>query len=118
IYFTQVFPHENLCLEIALVHVEQTRVPAKRRRRRWRQDYRVTDVALEKIESTVELQNARSLCALVGIDQGTAEFTTEDLAELTKRPRWFAQKIAYVLKHTGAIRQVDRKRSGIIYKAA
>ncbi|MEM0924449.1 MAG: hypothetical protein AAGJ83_00290 [Planctomycetota bacterium] len=118
IYFTKVFPHQNLCLEVALVHVEQTRVPSQRHRRRWKQDYRVTDVALEKIESTIELHGCESLRMLAKIAPEANNFTTADLARWTNRPRWFAQKIAYVLKHTGSIQPVDRKRSGIIYSAA
>ncbi|MEM6472120.1 MAG: hypothetical protein AAF802_21340 [Planctomycetota bacterium] len=118
IYFTNVFPHENLCLEVALVHVEQTRIPAKNRRRRWRQDYRVTDVSLEQIESTLELQHCENLLTLANVDTNVDCFTTKELAIWTNRPRWFAQKIAYVLKHTGSIKQVARKRNGIIYQAA
>lgn len=118
IYFTRVFPQENLTLELALVHVEQTRIPQRSHRRRWRKDYRVDDVALEKIESTMEIQNAEDLFAMVGIDADVDHFTTEDIARVTGRPRWFAQKIAYVLKHTAAIEPIGRNRSGILYRAA
>lgn len=118
IYFTRVFPHENLVLEIAMVHVEQTRVPCRRHRRRWRQDYRVLDVQLERIDSTHELQSADDLRRLVGLDRSIESFTTEDIARITNRPRWFAQKIAYVLKHTAAIEPIGRTRAGIIYRAA
>jgi len=118
IYFTRVFPHENLTLEIALVHVEQVRVPARSRRRRWRKDYRVQDVRLESIDSTIQLQSSRDLFALVGLDAELAEFNTEDIAQATGRPRWYAQKIAYVLKHTAAIEAIGRRRSGIVYRAA
>lgn len=118
IYFTRVFPHENLTLELALVQVEQTRVPCRRHRRRWRQDYRVTDVRLEHIETTLELRSAQDLQRLVGLGTDANSFTTEDIARLTGRPRWFAQKIAYVLKHTSAIEAVGRTRGGIVYRAA
>lgn len=118
IYFTRVFPHENLVLEIASVHVEQTRVPGRRHRRRWRQDYRVLDVQLERIDSTLELRSAEDLRRLVGLDAAEGSFTTGDIARMTGRPRWFAQKIAYVLKHTAAIEPVGRTRAGIHYRAA
>ncbi|WP_259633477.1 hypothetical protein [Stieleria sedimenti] len=118
IYFTRVFPHPNLILELALLHVEQTRVPSRRHRRRWRKDYRVADVSLEQIESTLELRSAEDLFELVGLDRQTESFTTEDIARVTGRPRWFAQKIAYVLKHTQAIEPIGRNRSGILYRAA
>ncbi|WP_149495932.1 hypothetical protein [Roseiconus lacunae] len=118
IYFTRVFPHENLILELPLVNVQQTRIPSRRKRGWQRKDYRVEDVALEEIESTCELRTPADLFDLVGLDPERDAFTTEDIASITQRPRWFAQKIAYVLKHTGAISAVGRKKSGIQYRAA
>lgn len=118
IYFTSVFPHDNLILELALIHVQQIRIPSRRYRRRWQKDYQVADVQLEQIESTVELRSAADLRSLVGIDPKADSFTTEDIASVTGRPRWFAQKIAYVLKHTKAIEPIGRTRAGIIYRAA
>lgn len=118
IYFTRVFPHENLILELALIHVEQTRIPSRRHRRRWGKDYRVQDVALEQIESTMELRSSADLFELVGLDRGADCITTSDIARVTGRPKWFAQKIAYVLKHTQAIEPIGRNRTGILYRAA
>ncbi|MCC9600009.1 hypothetical protein LOC67_05500 [Stieleria sp. JC731] len=118
IYFTRVFPHENLVLELPFVNVQQTRVPAARKRGWRRKDYRVEDVSLEEIESTVEIRTPADLFELVGLAPDVESFTTEDIASLTNRPRWFAQKIAYVLKHTGAISPIGRDRSGIQYRAA
>ena len=118
IYFTGVFPHENLTLELALVHVEQVRIPCRRHRRRWRKDYSVQDVQLEHIETTMELRSGADLCQLAGVDRDADSFTTADIARVTGRPRWFAQKIAYVLKHTKAIEPIGRNRTGIIYRAA
>ncbi|MEL6105683.1 MAG: hypothetical protein AAFU85_06600 [Planctomycetota bacterium] len=117
IYFTRVFPHENLVLEVALVHVEQIRVP-RRGRRRWRQrEYKVQDIGLEKLDSTLELRSPSDLLNLVQLQSDT-DFNTADIAASTGKPLWFAQKIAYVLKHTSAIEAVGRKRSGILYRAA
>lgn len=118
IYFTHVFPHENLILELVLIHVQQIRIPSLSYRRRWRKDYKIQDVQLEQIESTVELRSAADLRQLVGLDPAADSFTTEDIARVTKRPRWFAQKIAYVLKHTKAIEPIGRTRDGILYRAA
>ena len=117
IYFTRVFPHENLVLEVALVHVEQIRVP-RRGRRRWRQrDYTIQDVGLEKFDSSIELRSASDLLDLIDLNVDR-DFNTSDIAAATGRPLWFAQKIAYVLKHTSAIEAVGRKRTGILYRAA
>ncbi len=118
IYFIRIFPDPNLTLEVPLVHVEQTRVPAKKKRRRWRQDFQIEDVRLESIESTLELREPADLLRLVGLSDQLASFNTQDIAAATDRPRWVAQQIAYVLRKTGAIEAVDRKRSGIVYERA
>ena len=73
---------------------------------------------MERIESTLELRSAADLFDLVGLDRDTDSFTSEDIARVTQRPRWFAQKIAYVLKHTQAIEAIGRSRTGILYRAA
>ena len=50
IYFTRVFPHQNLCLEVPLVDIEELRHPGHGRRRRWRRrDHQVADQRLVKI---------------------------------------------------------------------
>ena len=117
IYFTRVFPHKNLTLEVPLIEVEQFRLPAKRRR--WRQkDYKVEDVVLESIESTVELTVPSDLLRLLPLPRNLDEFNTADLASSIDRPRWVAQQIAYVLRKTGAIESVGRRRTGITYRRA
>ena len=118
IYFTRVFPHPNLTIEVPLVHVEQRRAPAKRRTRRWRKDYKVEDVVLESIEGSVELREPSDLLSLIDLPAATESFNTADLAKVTDRPRWVAQQIAYVLRKTGAINSTGRNRAGIIYARA
>lgn len=118
IYFTRVFPHPNLTIDVPLVHVEQTRGPAGRRRRRWHKDYRVHDVALERVEATMELQAPADLLRLIALPPDTESFDTSDLARALDRPRWHAQQIAYVLRNTGAIDSTGRTRAGITYRRA
>ena len=119
IYFTRVFPHKNLTLEVPLIHVEQLRIPDKRkRRRRWHKEHKVVDVKLESIESTQEFREAADLLKLIDLPDSVDDFNTVDLAEAIDRPRWNAQHIAYVLRKTGAIEQTSRKRTGIIYRRA
>ncbi len=118
IYFIRVFPNPNLTLEVPLVHVEQLRVPAKKRRRRWHKDYQVQDVKLEAIEETIELREPSQLLDLIGLPEEHETFNTLDIATATDRPRWVAQQMAYVLRKTGAIEPVSRDRSGIVYRRA
>ena len=57
---------------------------------------------------------ASRYAAVVYFPLGSSVIDERGYQELT----WFAQKIAYVLKHTRAIEQVGRNKSGIIYRAA
>ena len=118
IYFSRVFPNPNLTIEVPLVHVEQLRVPSKKRRRRWKKDYRVQDVKLESIEDTIEIREPAELFALIDMPDDCEEFNTQDIATATDRPRWVAQQIAYVLRKTGAIEATGRTRTGIRYRRA
>ena len=117
IYFTRVFPHPNLVLEIPLIHIEQLRLP-NTKRRRWRKNYKVGDVRLESIEETIELRQPADLLELLDLPENLTNFNTADLAAIIDRPRWNAQQIAYVLRKTGAIDSMGRKRSGIVYRRA
>ena len=114
IYFTRIFPHPNLVIEVPMIHVEQFRVPATKRRRRWSKDYHVHDVQLEKIDVTHEFHQPGDLLRLLDLPPGT-DFNTADLAATIDRPRWVAQKIAYVLRQIGAIKTSGRTRAGIHY---
>jgi len=118
IYFTRVFPHPNLTIEVPLIHVEQLRVPAKKRRRRWKKDYAVADVQLESTEGSIELREPADLLKLIQLPEDQEPFNTADLAKSIGRPRWHAQQIAYVLRKTGAIDATGRNRSGIVYQRA
>lgn len=118
IYFTRVFPHPNLTIEAPLVRIEQIRSPSRKRRRRWRKDYKIEDVKLESIDGVIELREPADLLALVELPSDAESFTTVDIAQATGRPRWVAQQIAYVLRKTGAIDPLDRDRTGIIYQRA
>ncbi len=120
IYLTQVFPHPNLTIEVVLVDVEQFRVPAtvKKRRRRWQKDYTIHDVQLEAIKERYEFHEPSDLLRIIDWPGGIETITTETIAKAIDRPRWVAQKIAYVLKHVGAIHPTKRTKLGIHYAAA
>lgn len=117
IYFTRVFPHPNLTIEIPMIEVEQVRAPEKKRRR-WHRNYRVHDVRLETIAGHYELREPVDLFQLLDWSSPPDHFNTADLASAIDRPRWFAQKVAYVLRQTGAIDAVNRCRSGVVYRQA
>lgn len=117
IYFTRVFPHPNLTIEVPLVEVEQFRIPDKKRRRR-QKNYKVHDVRLETIAGQRDLNSPADLLELVGLPGDESQFNTSDLARIIDRPRWVAQKVAYVLRKTGAIDEIGRDKAGVIYQRA
>ncbi|TWU47771.1 hypothetical protein [Rubripirellula reticaptiva] len=119
IYFTRVFPHTNLTIEVPLIHVEEHRVPStKKRRRSWHKDYTVADVKLESIASVIELKKPADLLSLLDLPDDITSFNTAELASAIDRPRWHAQQIAYVLRKTGAIDQTSRNIKGVVYQRA
>lgn len=118
IYFTRVFPHRNLVIEVPMVHVCETRLPAKKRRRGRRADYQVHDVELESIGECYEFRDSLDLLSVVPWPVQADRVSTEDLAKAIDRPRWYAQKTAYVLRHIGAIEPNGRSRTGIHYRPA
>lgn len=116
VYFTRVFPHERLTLEVVLVDVEERRYPGcgKRRRRRPQSDFQIEDQVLEKIVSTHAFASTADLLRLLP-RRLPAEFHTGHLAERMKTPRWIAQRIAYCLREMKAVRVVGKSGNSILY---
>jgi hypothetical protein len=107
----RVFPHVHLDIEILAVTIEEVRVP----RRRW-PGYAVTDRRLGEIHGTTALKRASDLWALLPPGcRGPEAFTTRDLARQLARPLWFAQRVAYCLRHSGAARVMGKTGNHLIY---
>ncbi len=117
VYFTRVFPHPRLTLEVVLVEVEEWRAPGHGRRRRWRRtDHVVTDQKLVAIVDKRRLATAADLWDMLPAGL-PAPFHTGDMAELFEVRRRIAQRIAYCLRHCGAIRQVGKRGGAWLYEA-
>lgn len=119
VYFTRVFPHERLTLEIVLVDVEEHRFPGrgKRRRRNPKRDFQVADQHLVRVVSKHRFATCADLWRLLP-KRMPAEFHTGELARRMKRPRWIAQRIAYCLRETGAAEVVGKQGNAIVYRRA
>ena len=116
VYFTRVFPHPRLELEIVLVEVEEWRHPGHGRRRRWRtSDHVVSDRRLVAVGESVRLARAADLVRLMppGLPK---RFHTGHLAELTGVNRTVAQRIAYCLREMKAIETVGKEGNAIVYQ--
>jgi hypothetical protein len=117
IYFTRVFPHERLILEVPLVAVEELRYPGHGRRRRWRKnDHTVEDQRLVEILSSQTFATRTDLWQLLPATI-PSPFHTGDLAEHTGVARWIAQRIAYCLAKTGTTAEVGKHGNARLYVA-
>ena len=115
IYFTRVFPHRNLVLEVPLINIEEWSYPTpktKKRRRRPPKKYTVEDQKLVDVVETLEFKNARDLLKLIP-GKLPATFDTADLATALDQPRGVAQKVAYCLRHMKAITETGKKGNAI-----
>ncbi len=116
VYFTRVFPHRKLILEVVLVEVEELRYPGHgRRRRRRERDFQIEDQLLARVVETHKFRSLADLRKLLP-KKLPKTFHTGHLAEGLEVPRWTAQRIAYCLRETGAIRSVGKQGNALLYR--
>ena len=115
VYFTRVFPHPRLVLEVALVEVEELRYPGHgKRRRRRKNDFQVEDQLLTQIIETHRFRTLADLRKLLpsGLP---GKFHTGHLADRLQVERYVAQRMAYCMRETGAIHAVGKKGNALLY---
>jgi hypothetical protein len=116
VHFTRVFPHRRLTLEVPLVEIEEWRYPGHGRRR-WRRDndHQVEDQWLVNVNAVHVFREAIDLCQMLppALPQ---PFHTGHVAEQLGIARWIAQRMAYCLRQTGAIRAVGKRRGAWLYE--
>src|SRR4051794_14210418 len=116
VHFTRVFPHKRLTLEVLLVEIEEWRYPGHGRRRRYRDnDHEVEDQHLLQVHAVHEFRSAIDLCRMLPPDL-PQPFHTGQLADGLSVDRWIAQRMAYCLRHMGAIQQVGKVRGAWLYE--
>lgn len=118
IYFTRVFPHPNLTLITPMIEVEEIRYPGSgRRRRRRKGDFVVKDRRILELGEAPFFRTVVDLQSLMpaGLPR---EFDTSELAEGLDVSRHQAQRIAYVLRKTGAAFEVGKRGNAIVCRMA
>jgi hypothetical protein len=116
VYFTRVFPHPRLALEVVLVDIEERRYPGHGRRRRWRRgDHVVEDQKLVAVGRSVRLRRAADLVRLLPAPL-PAEFHTQALAQLCGVRREVAQRIAYCLREMRAVERIGKQGNALVYR--
>jgi len=116
IYFREIFPHRRLTIEAVLVDVEEWRYPGHGRRRRWsRRDHEVEDQKLIEVRQVNRLRTATDLRKFLGV-RLPKQFHTGHLAKRLNVKRQIAQRIAYCLRHAGAVHEVGKQGNARIYQ--
>lgn len=116
IYFTNVFPHRRLTLDVPLVDIEEWRYPGHGRRRRWRhRDHQIEDQRLLEVRETHQLRTAADLAGLVSCSL-PRPFHTGQLAESLSVDRWIAQRIAYCFRKIGTVHQTGKQGNARLYE--
>lgn len=116
IYFTRVFPHANLSLEVPLVEIEEWRYPGHgRRRRRRANDHQVEDQKLLRVHRVHRFRTGDDLIRLLPSDL-PSPFHTGHLAHQCGVPRWFAQRIAYCLRKMELARPAGKAGNARLYQ--
>jgi len=102
-----------------MVDVEEWRYPGHGRRRRWsKKDFVVEDQKLVEIHETTRLRRVTDLWSALGDLQLPRPFHTGHLAEQLGICRQTAQRIAYVMRQTKAIKKVGKQGNAILYTGA
>ena len=106
-----LLPDQNLQVELLAVSIDEVRLP----RRQW-PGYAVADRRLLEILDTCSIETPSDLWKLLpdGHDW-RAPFTTDDIARRMGRPLWFAQRVAYCLRLSGAAREIGRRKHHRLY---
>lgn len=104
----RVFPHPHLAIEVVGVTIDEVRVARRR-------GYRVVDRRLVGVKSSATLRTADDLWSLLpaGLD---GPFTTLDCARKLGRSVDFAQRVAYCLRHAGAVEERGFLRRRRVYE--
>lgn len=118
IYFTRVFPHPNLTLIAPMIQIEEIRYPGHGRRRRKRQgDFIVHDRQIIELEDACFFRTVLDLHGLMPKElPGT--FDTKQLSQCLGVPRDQAQKIAYVMRKTGAAVEIGKRGNSLVCRLA
>jgi hypothetical protein len=116
VYFVGQFPHPNLTLDVPLVDIEEWRYPGHGRRR-WKRaaDHQVQDRRLIEIVGRYRFRTARDLALSLPAPLPPC-FHTGDMAGALGIERWRAQRIAYCLRHAGALREVGKRGNALVYE--
>jgi hypothetical protein len=118
IYFTRVFPHRQLTVEVPLIEVEERRYPGHGRRRRWRQnDFVVEDQRLVAVNEVHRFSTCADLLSMLP-ETLPEPFHSGHVADALGIQRFLAQRIVYCLRHMGAAETCGKAGNAWLYRRA
>lgn len=99
-------------LELLEIGLREFRVPSRGRR-----GYRVEDRELLRINARRTIESAADLWSLIPHEALAEPFTTRDLRQVLERPLFFAQRVVYCLRVSGAVVVVGKRGPCRLYAA-
>jgi hypothetical protein len=111
--FPDLLKCPNFSIEVVSIQEEQLRSYDKRRpgkRRAWR----IVERKLLRVLERFRFDVPSDLWQLIPPSLPDP-FETSQLASAVGRPRWFAQKIAYCLRHSGVTTAIGKKGNSVVY---
>ncbi len=104
----------NFSIDVVLLHEKEIR---HARPSRGRRSYVVCERHVLRVLDCISLRDAADYQTLVPANLKDP-FTTAELADALHRPRWMAQKVAYVLRGVGALHPVGKRGRAVLYRRA
>jgi hypothetical protein len=105
--------HPRLLVDVVTTRLEEIRMWRKRRRRR-KFSWQVAERRLLEVLDVTTIASASDLFRLLPHEL-PEPFSTRDLAQAMERPLWLAQKAAYCLRESGAVRRVGKRGNLLLY---
>ncbi|MDX2037966.1 MAG: hypothetical protein SFX72_15065 [Isosphaeraceae bacterium] len=111
----RIFPHPHLEIELVGLDLQEIRALTKRRTRKRTHEH-ILDRDILEIHRSVLIRRSADLWTLFSDPPTAGEiFTTRELAERIRRPLSFAQRVAYCLRHAGAVDDLGRSARFRLY---
>ncbi len=113
VHLMTVFPDPNLSIELIGVAVDEIRLPRRRR-----PGFYVQDRRLREVRTRLLVRDGRQLWSLIPDTAGRlrSPFTTRELDACIGRGEALAQRVAYCLRHSGAVEECGFRSRRRLYR--
>lgn len=112
----ELIKNRDFSMEVLLIQEEEIRCDDGTGSWR-RKGCRIADRCLIGVLSQHIFRNPSDFMSLIPPDL-QEPFSTEELAKCINHPRWLAQKMAYCLRHMGAIEVIGKKGNSLLYSTS